>query len=190
MMPIRTCLSCRTEAPRAELLRLVVGPDGTPAIDFSGRLPGRGAYVCWQGSCLDGADARGRLSRAFRRPVTTPEPGWARAAARRHLEGHIAETCSLARRSGALKSGAHTVDMSFRRGWVRLGLTSHDAGADTSDRMRRRCEKAGVERYELPLSSEELGRALGKGIRSVAVIGGGSLSKELERSLHRYRGLL
>jgi len=103
---------------------------------------------------------------------------------------HIARTCSLARRSGALKSGAHTVDMSFRRGWVRMGLTSRDAGADAVERVRRQCEKAGIERYELPLTSEQLGRALGKGIRSVAVIGGGSLGKELERSLQRYRGLL
>lgn len=190
MTPTRTCLTCRTEAPRAELLRLVLDPDGVPVTDFSGRLPGRGAYVCWQRSCLEGIDLRGRLSRAFRGSASPPEPGWALAAARRQLVDHIARTCSLARRSGALKSGAHTVDMSFRRGWVRMGLTSRDAGADAVERVRRQCEKAGIERYELPLTSEQLGRALGKGIRSVAVIGGGSLGKELERSLQRYRGLL
>lgn len=190
MTPRRTCVTCRTEASRGDLLRMVLGPDGELAIDFSQRLPGRGAYVCWTRDCLDGAFQKGRLTRALRQPVPSEGSEGTRELVRRHLERHLAETCALARKSGALKSGAHTVEMAFRRGWARMGMTTSDAGADTIERAQRMCRRAGVEWHSLPLTSEQFGRAVGKGIRSVAAMGDGPLAGELERSLQRHRGLL
>ena len=190
MTPQRTCVTCRSEAPRGELLRMVLAPDGELALDFGQRLPGRGAYACWSRECLDGAFRKGRLTRALRGGV--PPEGAERALDRAQgfLLRRMTETCALARRSGALKSGAHTVEMSFRRGWVRMGLITADAGADAVERVRRMCRRAGVECHSLPLTSEQFGRAVGKGIRSVAAMGDGPLADELERSLQRYRGLL
>ena len=49
-------------------MRLVRTPDGTVAIDSSGRLAGRGAYVCRDAACLDKAMTKGALSRALRTP--------------------------------------------------------------------------------------------------------------------------
>ena len=189
-MATRTCISCRSQAERGDLVRLVVAPDGVPAVDFSQRLPGRGAYACWQRACLAGAARGGTLSRTLRRDVQEAPEDWAIDRSRAYLRRRLAEICGLARRSGVLKSGAHTVEMSFRRGWVHAGLVTQDAATDSADRVRRRCERADLPLYELPLTSEEFGRAVGKGIRSVAVVSGGALKRELERTLQRYRGLL
>jgi hypothetical protein len=52
-------------------MRLVRTPDGTVAVDPSGRLAGRGAYVCRIAACLDKAIAKGALSRALRTPLPT-----------------------------------------------------------------------------------------------------------------------
>jgi uncharacterized protein len=48
----RSCLVCRRQADKADLLRLVVDADGQVWPDVLQKAPGRGAYVCWQGKCL------------------------------------------------------------------------------------------------------------------------------------------
>jgi hypothetical protein len=63
--PTRTCVACRTTSAKRELVRIVRTPDGRVVTDPSGKLPGRGAYLCADGSCWAGAIERGVLSRAL-----------------------------------------------------------------------------------------------------------------------------
>jgi hypothetical protein len=49
--------------PKKELIRVVKSPEGAVSLDFKGKLPGRGAYVCPDSACL----ARARKSRALER---------------------------------------------------------------------------------------------------------------------------
>jgi len=51
------------------LVRIVRTPDGRVVSDPSGRLPGRGAYLCADGSCWRLALERGALSRALGVPL-------------------------------------------------------------------------------------------------------------------------
>jgi predicted RNA-binding protein YlxR (DUF448 family) len=51
------------------LVRIVRTPDGRVVSDPSGRLPGRGAYICADGSCWRRALERGALSRALGVPL-------------------------------------------------------------------------------------------------------------------------
>lgn len=51
--PIRTCIVCRRSDTKMSLVRLVKGQDGRIAVDPSGRLPGRGAYICRNLDCID-----------------------------------------------------------------------------------------------------------------------------------------
>ena len=55
--------------PKRELLRVVRTPAGTLTLDESGRLAGRGAYVCRSAGCLARAIAKGGLSRALKTPL-------------------------------------------------------------------------------------------------------------------------
>ena len=50
-LPQRTCIACRTVGGKRGLIRLVRQPDGTVAVDETGRLPGRGAYLCCKAEC-------------------------------------------------------------------------------------------------------------------------------------------
>jgi len=45
----RTCVVCRERRQRIDLLRIVRTPDGQIAFDKTGRMDGRGAYVCGDG---------------------------------------------------------------------------------------------------------------------------------------------
>jgi len=184
----RTCITCGRTARRDELLRLVLDPGGRPAIDFGQKLPGRGAYVCWQRDCAEGSDAR--LSRAFHQKVERSDDGWAAGSARRFLQRRVVELCATMQKSGSLKSGAHTVQMALKKGWGSAGLLASDAGEDGAERFRRQCERRELPVFDLPLTTEEFGKAVGKGVRSVAVIEGSSLVTALELTLQRWWGFL
>lgn len=63
--PMRTCVACRTERQKRELLRIVRAPDGTVSLDASGRAAGRGAYLCADGSCWPQALKKSSIERAL-----------------------------------------------------------------------------------------------------------------------------
>ena len=71
--PIRTCVGCRRQRDRAELIRVARRPDGTVAADPEGRSPGRGAYLCRNERCVAEALSSGRLGRALGHEGRLPE---------------------------------------------------------------------------------------------------------------------
>jgi predicted RNA-binding protein YlxR (DUF448 family) len=58
-------VACRTARPKRELQRIVRTQARDIVIDPSGRLAGRGAYVCKGTDCLELAIKRGALARAL-----------------------------------------------------------------------------------------------------------------------------
>ncbi|MGE5225812.1 MAG: RNase P modulator RnpM [Planctomycetaceae bacterium] len=65
-MPERTCVGCRTAAPKGALVRVVRTPGGTVALDPAGSAPGRGAYVHRRAACVEAALRKGGLARSLR----------------------------------------------------------------------------------------------------------------------------
>ena len=51
-IPMRQCVGCREMRPKKELVRVVKSPEGTISLDFRGKAPGRGAYLCPNPECL------------------------------------------------------------------------------------------------------------------------------------------
>ena len=68
-IPMRQCLGCREMKPKKELIRVVRSPEGDVSLDFRGKLPGRGAYVCPAQECLAKARKAKALERAFSAPL-------------------------------------------------------------------------------------------------------------------------
>ena len=64
-IPMRQCVGCREMKPKRELIRVVKSPEGELSLDFRGKKPGRGAYVCPQPECLKKARKSNALGRAF-----------------------------------------------------------------------------------------------------------------------------
>ncbi len=69
-IPQRQCLGCREMKDKKALIRVVRSPEGAISLDFKGKLPGRGAYVCPDSACL----AKARKSRALERAFETAIP--------------------------------------------------------------------------------------------------------------------
>ena len=64
-LPQRQCLGCREMKNKRDLIRAVRSPEGEISLDFKGKKPGRGAYVCPQAECLRKARKSRALERAF-----------------------------------------------------------------------------------------------------------------------------
>ena len=69
-IPQRQCMGCRERKEKRAMLRVVRCTDGEIRLDFSGKLNGRGAYVCPDNACL----AKARKSRSLERCLETPIP--------------------------------------------------------------------------------------------------------------------
>ena len=70
-IPQRQCMGCRERKDKKAMLRVVRKTDGTVALDFSGKLNGRGAYVCPDPECLKKAQKSRALDRCLE--VTIPQ---------------------------------------------------------------------------------------------------------------------
>ena len=68
-IPMRQCLGCREMFPKRELIRVVRSPEGEITLDFKGKAPGRGAYLCPNPECLKKARKSRALERAFDAPI-------------------------------------------------------------------------------------------------------------------------
>ena len=68
-IPMRQCLGCREMFPKRELIRVVRSPEGEITLDFKGKAPGRGAYLCPSAACLAKARKAKRLERTFEVPI-------------------------------------------------------------------------------------------------------------------------
>ena len=64
-IPMRQCVGCREMKEKKSLIRVVKSPEGEVSLDFKGKLPGRGAYVCPDPACLKRARKSRALERAF-----------------------------------------------------------------------------------------------------------------------------
>ena len=72
--PVRQCVSCKTRKDKRELIRVVEGPDGMLVADPTGRMPGRGAYLCKNKECIETELRKAaRLSKGLRRNITAEE---------------------------------------------------------------------------------------------------------------------
>ena len=64
-VPMRMCIACREMKPKKEMTRVVKNAEGDIFADFSGKAPGRGAYICNHPDCLKKLEDKKLLHKAF-----------------------------------------------------------------------------------------------------------------------------
>lgn len=137
-VPERTCILSRRTAPREELIRLALGPDGAVAPDVRARAPGRGAWIGVDRAALDAAQAKGKLKAALARAFKTqaasaPDDLGERIEAA--LRQAVIDRLGLEARAGNLVIGGEKIETALRRGEVRLLIHADDAGADGNGKL-------------------------------------------------------
>ena len=64
-VPMRRCCGCMEIKPKNELVRVVKNKEGVISLDLTGKMPGRGAYLCRNPECLEKARKARRFEREF-----------------------------------------------------------------------------------------------------------------------------
>ena len=64
-LPQRSCVICRTQKNKNELLRIVKNKDNIVKVDEKGKEAGRGAYICDNIECLEKAKKNKKLEKAL-----------------------------------------------------------------------------------------------------------------------------
>ena len=70
-IPQRQCMGCRERKNKRDMIRVVRETTGAVSLDFSGKLNGRGAYLCPDPQCLKKAIKAKALDRSLE--VTIPQ---------------------------------------------------------------------------------------------------------------------
>ena len=73
-IPMRRCIATGEQLPKKELLRIVRTPEGTLAVDATGKANGRGAYLKKDLEAVEKAKKNGSLARALE--VKIPDEFW------------------------------------------------------------------------------------------------------------------
>ncbi|MCL6740930.1 DUF448 domain-containing protein [Sphingomonas sp. RB56-2] len=140
-VPERSCILSRRTAPREELIRLALGPDGQIAPDVRARAPGRGAWIGVGRNAIDEANAKGKLKGALARAFKSKDllvPADLGERIETSLRQQALDRLGLEARGGTLINGAERVEVAARQGKVALLIHAADAGEDG----RRRLDQA------------------------------------------------
>ena len=71
--PQRMCVSCRTRRDKRDLVRVTLKDDGTLTADPTGKLPGRGAYLCKDEKCIKIELKAHRISKGLKASMSEEE---------------------------------------------------------------------------------------------------------------------
>lgn len=71
--PVRTCTGCRQEKNKKDLIRIVRNKEGKVFVDLTGKLNGRGAYICPNVECLQKAIGNRGLEKTLKIPKLEQE---------------------------------------------------------------------------------------------------------------------
>lgn len=67
--PQRTCMGCYEKKDKKELIRIVKNKENDINIDKTGKMPGRGAYICDNIECLEKAIKAKRIEKVFEQKI-------------------------------------------------------------------------------------------------------------------------
>lgn len=64
-LPQRTCIGCNTKRDKKDLIRIVKNKNEEINIDLTGKMEGRGTYICKNEECLNKAIKNKKIARIF-----------------------------------------------------------------------------------------------------------------------------
>lgn len=184
---MRKCIATGEAGSPEKYVRFVMSPDGDVAPDFTGKLPGRGAWVSAGRNAVEVARGKGAFARAFKKGVAAPddladrvEAGLAKAAL---------SALGLARKAGDATLGFEKVRAALKSGDVAALISAADAGEDGKAKLSKLAHGAarGAALVDL-FAGSELSAALGRdGVVHVALKRGPAAARFL-REARRLEG--
>ncbi len=162
----------------------MLSPDGELAPDFSGKLPGRGAWLTPTRDALETALKKGAFARSFKMSVTAPDDLAARIET--GFEKAALSALGLARRTGDVVAGFEKVRAALTAKTAAVLINAADGGEDG----RRKLASLAGDAVLVELFAESrLAAALGRDEPTVhAAIKAGPAAARFLREARRLEG--
>jgi len=192
----RLCVLTRAVRPIGELIRFVIGPDGSVVPDLKRRLPGRGVWVTATRTAVDEAVKRNAFARSLKRE--------ARAAADlgatldRQLMNAALDALAMVHKAGRVAIGFAKTETALSDKPVVAVLAASDGSADGARKIAAAAARRQTDENtgEIPViggfTSAQLDLALGRSnVVHAALLAGPASNGFLARcqSLERYRSI-
>lgn len=68
-IPLRKCTGCNQSFPKKDLIRIVNNKENGIVVDTTGKVNGRGAYVCKSSDCVNNIIKSGKLANALKSKI-------------------------------------------------------------------------------------------------------------------------
>ena len=186
----RRCAVTRARRPKDELIRFVLGPDGTVVPDLKERLPGRGMWLTAAHDTIAQAVRGKAFSRSFKAEATVPEELVAKVE--RLLADVALSALALANKAGEASFGYAKVEEAIAGGRVIALIHAREAAEDGRRKLDNKAR--GAAGRSIPVicafTSDELSLATGRtNVIHAALIQGGAAQRVLAAAsrLERYR---
>jgi uncharacterized protein len=160
----RLCIATREVRPVGELIRFVVGPDGTVVPDLKRRLPGRGVWITAHRHFVEEAVRRRTFGRAFKADVRVSHE--LADELELLLEQSALNALSVAHKAGLVLLGFAKIEAVIATAPLVALVRARDAGQDGGRKLaaafRRRTDDAGQGKIVEAFTSAQLDLALGR----------------------------
>jgi predicted RNA-binding protein YlxR (DUF448 family) len=179
----RRCIVTGETAPKAGLIRFVIGPDNMVYPDVLEKLPGRGMWVTASRDALDKA-GKGQFSKSAKQAVNVPVG--LTDEVERQLARRVVDLIALARKAGSAVCGFEKV-----KGWVSGGerVRALLQASDGSERGKTKLWTPEGARYFGCLTAQELGLAFGRGEVVHGALASGRLSDRVVEEAVKLKSL-
>jgi uncharacterized protein len=134
--PLRLCAVTRQSLDPSELVRFVASPDGIIVPDLAKKLPGRGVWVIVERLLLERAIKQNVFAKSLKRQVKVPD-GLADAVDVLLMRRSV-DALSLAKKTGAVITGATKIDIALEKGAVAVLMHGLDAAIDGRNKLDRK----------------------------------------------------
>lgn len=179
----RKCIATGATHSPDGFLRFVVSPDGVVAPDFSGKLPGRGAWVSATREALETAVQKGAFARSFKQRASTPadlvetvEAGLTKLAL---------SALGMARKTGDVVIGFDQVKASLKDKPMAALIAATDGAEDGRRKLKAQAKQAVlVEIFD----GRELSSALGRDGVVHAALKEGAAATRFLKAVRRLEG--
>lgn len=179
----RKCIVTGEVAPKAGLVRFVVGPEGTVVPDVAEKLPGRGMWVTADRAAIEKAAKKGLFSRAAKTRVSAPDDLGAQTEAM--VARRLINMISLARKAGDAVAGFEKVKDWLVKDYAEVLIQASDG----SGRGKSKLSTPEGGKFIGWLTADELGMAFGRqNVIHVALAAGGFAPRVVDEAA-RLKGL-
>ncbi len=196
--PLRTSVGSREQRHPQDMVRFVLTPEraadlclpgtGTPAegestlmLDWSGRAPGRSAWLTPDPDCITRALHKGGFHKAMRTRLRLPSEADLTKTLLEGLQHRFVQRLTLARRAGALVAGENQVSTVLKQGRGSLLILARDLSPGGQKKQGINAQRKGIAVTKSAFYGAQLGKCIGREYAGVILVCKKPFSADLQR---------